>query len=132
MKYVDLVNIQQGTDSVRRFSRGNTLPLVCLPNAMNMFAPQTDSSRGPWYYHPNDRSFEGVRLTHQPSPWAGDFSYICFLPQNDKLYVDPALRWSGFRPENSVLKPYLMEYYLLRYKTLFRLAPTERGAIMSI
>ena len=132
MKYVDLVNIKQGTNSSRRFSQGNTLPLVCLPNAMNMFAPQTDSSRGPWYYHPTDRSFEGVRLTHQPSPWAGDFSHICFLPQNDKLYVDPALRWSGFRPENAVLKPYLMEYYLLRYRTNFRLAPTERGAIMSI
>ena len=132
MKYLDLVNIKQGTDSVRRFSRGNTLPLVCLPNAMNMFSPQTDSSRGPWYYHPNDRSFEGVRLTHQPSPWAGDFSYVCFLPENEKLYVDPALRWSGFRPENIVLTPYLMEYDLLRYKTHFKLAPTERGAIMSI
>ena len=132
MKYVDLVNIKQGTDSVRRFSRGNTLPLVCVPNSLNMFAPQTDSSRGPWFYHPKDRSFEGVRLTHQPSPWAGDFSYFCFLPQVDKLYVDPALRWSGFRPENSILKPYLMSYDLLRFKTKFRLSPTDTGAIMEV
>ena len=115
MKFVDLVNIKQGSHSVRRFSKGNTLPLVCLPNALNMFAPQTDSSRGPWYYHPQDRSFEGVRLTHQPSPWAGDYSYLCFMPGMDKLFVDPALRWSGFRPQDVVLTPYLMEYELLRY-----------------
>ncbi|MBE5742608.1 MAG: glycoside hydrolase family 92 protein [Clostridiales bacterium] len=132
MKFVDYVNIKQGTDSIRRFSRGNTLPLVCTPNALNMFAPQTDSTRGPWYYHPVDRSFEGVRLTHQPSPWAGDFSCLCFLPQIDKLYVDPALRWSGFRPENAVLTPYYMEYYLLRHRTKFSLAPTDTGAIMTV
>lgn len=132
MKFVDLVNIKQGSNSVRRFSKGNTLPLVCLPNALNMFAPQTDSSRGPWYYHPQDRSFEGVRLTHQPSPWAGDYSYLCFMPGMDKLFVDPALRWSGFRPQDVVLTPYLMEYELLRYKTKFRLTPTDTGAMMSI
>ena len=132
MKFIDLVNIKQGSASCRRFSQGNTLPLVCLPNALNMFAPQTDSTRGPWYYHPSDRSFEGVRLTHQPSPWAGDFSYLCFLPQADKLIVDPALRWSGFRPEKVTLKPNLMEYELLRYKTVFKLSPTETGAIMTV
>lgn len=132
MKYINLVNVKQGTQSARRFSRGNTLPLVCLPNAMNMFAPQTDSSRGPWYYHPQDRSFEGVRLTHQPSPWAGDFSYLCFMPEAGNLVTDPALRWSGFRPENITLKPNLMEVDLLRYKTNFKLTPTERGAMMQI
>ena len=132
MKFIDLVNIKQGSDSMRRFSHGNTLPLVCLPNALNMFAPQTDSSRGAWYYHPKDRSFEGVRLTHQPSPWAGDYSYVCFLPAADKLIVDPALRWSGFRPENVTLKPNLMEYDLLRFKTHFKLAPTDTGAIMRV
>ena len=132
MKFIEFVNIKQGTQSSRRFSRGNTLPLVCLPNALHMFAPQTDTTRGPWYYHPNDRSFEGVRLTHQPSPWTGDYSYLCFLPETDKLVVDPKLRWSGFRTENTVLKPNLMEYDLLRYKTKLRLSPTQSGAIMSI
>ena len=127
-----MVNIKQGSLSARRFSRGNTLPLVCLPNAVNMFAPQTDSTRGPWFYHPADRSFEGVRLTHQASPWVGDFSYLCFLPAADKLVVDPALRWSGFRPENVTLKPHLMEFDLLRTKTKFQLVPTDTGGIMRI
>ena len=119
MSLIDFVNIKHGTASARRFSQGNTSPLVCLPNALNMFAPQTDSSSGPWFFHPKDRSFEGVRLTHQPSPWAGDYSHLCFLPEMDRLFVDPALRWSGFRPENVTLTPYLMEYDLLRYKTFF-------------
>ena len=132
MKRIDLVNIKQGSKSVRRFSRGNTLPLVCRPNALSMFAPQTDSSRGPWFYHPEDRSFEGVRLTHQASPWVGDYSYICFMPEIDELVTDPALRWSGFRPEKAVLRPNLMEYELLRTRTKFRLAPTNSGAIMTV
>lgn len=132
MKFVDIVNIKQGSASVRRFSHGNALPLVCMPNALHMFAPQTDSTRGPWYYNPQDRSFEGVRLTHQASPWVGDYSYLCFLPEADKLVTDPALRWSGFHPEKATLKPYLMEYELLRYRTLFKLAPTDTGAIMSV
>ena len=68
-KYLEYVNIKQGTDSQARFSNGNTLPLTCLPHAHAMFAPQTNNYRGAWFYHPADRSFEGIRLTHQASPW---------------------------------------------------------------
>ena len=42
-KYLDYVNIRQGTDSQARFSNGNTLPLTCLPHAHAMFAPQTNN-----------------------------------------------------------------------------------------
>ncbi len=132
MRPIDYVNIKQGTDSNRRFSNGNTLPLVTRPNALAMFAPQTFSDRGVWYYNPNDRCFEGVRLTHQMSPWVGDWSYFCFMPQAEKLYASAFRRWSGFRKEDSVLTPYYLKYYLLRYKTEFELAPTNSGAIMRI
>lgn len=130
--YLDLVNIKQGTDSQMRFSNGNTLPLVTLPHSHAMFAPQTNNFRGAWYYHPKDRSFEGVRLTHQASPWVNDFSYFCFMPQTGTLIADYNNRWSGFRPEKAVLKPNYMQIYLLRYRTSFSLAPTTTGAIMDI
>ena len=62
MRYIDLVNVKQGTASKHRFSNGNTLPLTQLPFAMLGFAAQTENHGG-WYFHPDDRSLEGVRLT---------------------------------------------------------------------
>lgn len=132
MRPIDYVYITQGTDSNRRFSNGNTLPLVTRPNALAMFAPQTFSDRGVWYYNPNDRSFEGIRLTHQMSPWVGDWAYFCFMPQTEKLYSSPFRRWSGFRPEDSVLTPFYLKYDLLRYRTRIELSPTDSGAILRI
>ena len=70
--YLDYVNIQQGTDSTWRFSRGNTLPLTQRPYAMAAFAPQTRGTET-WWYSPHERVVEGIRLTHQPSPWINDY-----------------------------------------------------------
>ena len=94
MKYVDYVNVKQGTASERRFSHGNTLPLTALPHALAMFAPQTSSERGSWFYHPNDKGMEGIRLTHQASPWVRDWAFLCFMPQDEKLVANAFLRWS--------------------------------------
>ncbi len=132
MKLIDLVNIKQGTDSQSRFSNGNTLPLVQLPYGFAAFAPQTNSARGNWFYHPHDRSFEGVRLTRQPSPWIGEQGAICLLPQRDIPYERPGMRWSGIRPCDAVLKPHYMKYDLLRCRALFELTPTNSGACLRV
>ena len=47
---------------------------------MAAFAPQTASDSS-WFYHPSARAFEGVRITHQPSPWIADYGTVIFLPQ---------------------------------------------------
>ena len=46
MGYIQYVNIKQGSDSVNRFSNGNTLPLVQQPFGFAAFVPQGDASRG--------------------------------------------------------------------------------------
>ena len=132
MKLTDLVNIKQGTDSHNRFSNGNTLPLVQLPYGFASFAPQTNSTRGNWFYHPADRSFEGVRLTRQPSPWIGEQGAICLLPQRDIPYESPGMRWSGIRPQDAILKPYYIKYDLLRVRAEFELTPTNSGACIRV
>ena len=78
MKYIPLVNIKQGTKSIHRYSNGNTLPLVQLPFAMCGFSAQTKYEGG-WYYYPDHRFLEGVRLTHQPSPWINDYGTFLSL-----------------------------------------------------
>ncbi len=133
MKYCNLVNTKQGSKSVHRFSSGNTLPLVQLPFGMTAFAPQTVEDNIRWYYHPDSHSLEGIRLTHQPSPWIADYGAMVFLPQNKMMGgADGEARWSGYRPEEAILTPYYLKTRFLRSRCDFELAPTERGAVIKL
>ena len=131
MKYLPFVNIKQGSDSVHSFSNGNTLPLTQLPFAMAAFAPQT-SGESSWFYHPRARVLEGVRLTHQPSPWIADYGTVLFHPQKRGPQFDPVRRRSGFRPEEAVLQPHYMKLRFLKSRSVFELVPTLRGGMMRI
>jgi predicted alpha-1,2-mannosidase len=132
MRCLDYVNIKQGTKSVPRFSNGNTLPMTQMPFGMGGFVPQTTSDRGNWFFYPEDRSLEGVRLTHQPSPWVGDYGCITFMPQEGEVYSNVNNRWSGYRPEEAVVRPDYLKLDFLRYNAVLELAPTERGAAIKI
>ncbi len=132
MKKIDLVNVKMGTRSTPRYSNGNTLPFTQRPWAMAGFAPQTSSERGPWYYYPDDRSIEGVRLTHQPSPWIRDYGNLVLMPQSGKPFMTPGDRWSGYMPEKTILRPDYMFIEFLRYGTSLELTPTYRGASIKL
>lgn len=127
MDFVNYVNIRQGTKSVPRFSHGNTLPLLQRPNGFAVFAPQTNSDRGAWFYHPEDRSFEGIRLTHQPSPWIGDWGAITLTAQLETPYSTFSQSWSGFDPKEATFTPYYMKCLLKRPEAVLELTPTEYG-----
>ena len=127
----DFVNTKQGTASVPRFSSGNTLPLVQMPNGMAAFSPQTGGDSR-WYYHPDARSLEGVRLTHRPSPWIGDYGSISFMPCFTGTPSNVSDRWSGYRPGDAVLTPYYMKLHFLRYRATLELTPSERGAMVKM
>lgn len=87
-----------GTNSKYEFSNGNTLPYTGVPFGQNYFAVQTNGSNGSWWFNPHSKTFEGFRITHQPSPWMGDFSNIVVLPFSDskKNIYNPY--YSIFRP----------------------------------
>ena len=131
MKYIPFVNIKQGSASIHRFSHGNTLPLTQRPFAMAAFAPQTNSDVR-WFYHPSHRSLEGVRLTHQPSPWIADYGSFLMMPQRGAVKSGAGERWSGYRPEEAVLQPHYMKLGFLRSRSTFELAPSERGAAVRV
>ena len=133
MDCIKYVNIKQGTKSSRRFSNGNTLPLVQRPFGFASFSPQTDSTADKsWFYHPDDRGFEGIRLTHQPSPWISDHGAIVIHVQSEEPYMLPFARWSGFEPEKTCLYPHYMRYYLTRSCATLELTPTEYGACIRV
>ena len=132
MNFTKYVNIKQGTKSVMRFSNGNTLPLVQKPFGFASFAPQTDSTRGAWFYHPEDNCIEGIRLTHQPSPWINDYGTMVVMPQSDMPKMRNFARWSGFNKSKTVLEPHYMSYYIYRSSAAFELTPTTYGAVMRV
>ncbi len=136
---LELVNVRQGTRSTMRFSNGNTLPLTQLPFGMASFAPQTCAGRGQtlthgggWYFHPDDRSLVGIRITHQISPWINDYGQIVLFPHIGGITNDYSRTWSGFRQEQTELCPHCIETTFLRSRTRFSLAPTERGAKIAL
>lgn len=69
-----------GTNSTFEFSNGNTLPYTGVPFGQNYFSVQTKGKNGAWWFNPNAKNFEGFRLTHQASPWMGDYASILILP----------------------------------------------------
>ncbi|MDR6550611.1 GH92 family glycosyl hydrolase [Paenibacillus qinlingensis] len=132
MDVLHYVNPLQGTASTFRFSNGNTLPLVARPFGMTAWSPQTDEGGGGWFFHPSHRHLEGIRLTHQPSPWIGDYGHLTIMPQTGPLALEAAKRSSSFRSEEMTVRPDYFRVRLQRYNTLFELSPTERCASMRI
>ena len=131
MKYLKYVNALQGTKNHPRFSNGNILPLTQLPFAMASFAPQT-SGANQWWFDPTLPSVEGIRLTHQPSPWINDYGTLLFAPGWGVKYDDAQRGWSGYRVDKAQICPDYINIRFLRSRAEFELVPTVRGAVCRI
>ena len=128
MGYLNYVNTKMGTDSKMELSRGNTLPLCQLPFGMCAFCPETEIPRNTsaWFYNPNKNYIDGVRLTHQPSPWIGDYGTFLFMVNKEKINKPIPVHFT-----DETLKP-----HYLRYKfengTEIELTPSVRGGAFKV
>ena len=130
---LDLVNVFCGGDSTERFSTGNTYPAVAVPWGMNAWAPQAASGMGTrWFYERRPSQgvglCEGIRCTHQPSPWIRDYAHFTLLPMNE-----PPSRWtaemaSSYRHDEEVGRPDYYKVRLVRYGVTVEVTPTCRCA----
>lgn len=127
---LELVNVLQGTMSTRVFSRGNTLPIACLPFGMAHWTLQSDSDTA-WMFHPGGRRLQGFRCTHQLSPWLSDYGHATFLPVSGNPDPDPNSRSCSWLPEKAILRPYSFRLRLPRYEADVEMIPTERCALLS-
>ena len=123
--FISKVNPLQGTASDETFSTGNTLPLVARPFGMHHWTLQT--ANGPWLFHPSHRQLYGVRLTHQPSPWMGDYSNLLVTPFHGPAQEAIAHQASAYQLGNC--HPHFLKLEMLRYGITCEMSPTERGAI---
>jgi len=106
------------------------LPLVQRPFGFASFAPQTHCDRGSWYYHPDDRSIEGIRLTHLPSPWLGDYGKLCIFAERGSDKTNNGIFWSYYDNKNVIFEPAYLKADVTRGRYSVEVAPTNSAVIM--
>jgi predicted alpha-1,2-mannosidase len=127
---VDWVNLLQGAASTPDFSRGNTLPIAALPFGMAHWALQSHDDT-PWMFQPGARRIQGLRCTHQLSPWLSDYGHAAFLPFRGDIHPQAAARASSYAVEQAHLAPHTLQLFLLRYRAHIELVPTDRCAVLT-
>lgn len=125
IKYLNYVNIKKGTKSEFRYSNGNTLPLVQRPFGMAHVAIQTKGGDA-WWYDPDAKYIEGLRITNQSSPWLSDYGTVLISPQADVLFENYGNNWSACRSENTKMAPHFLHAEFLRQRCTLEAAVSER------
>jgi putative alpha-1,2-mannosidase len=127
------IDTRHGTANQYSFSNGNCLPYTGVPFGMNYFSPQTTDQKGSWWFHPEDHTFQGYRLTHQPSPWMGDFSHLLFTPVSGK-FTERSLfhTQSSYRPAESIFRPTHLSIKQLRYDIQSTIIPSMYGGVLTM
>lgn len=130
---LETIDTRFGTASKHAFSRGNTLPYTGVPFGMNYFVPQTSDQEGSWFFDPHLPIFQGIRLTHQPSPWIGDYSWLLLTPVTGEISGDTLFhRQSSYNLDRAIFNPHYLRIFSDRYQIETQLAPTCYGASIQL
>ena len=130
---LESIDTRFGTASKHAFSRGNTLPYTGVPFGMNYFVPQTSDQEGSWFFDPHLPIFQGVRLTHQPSPWIGDYSWLLLTPVAGEISGDTLFhRQSSYNLDRAIFNPHYLRIFSERYQIETQLTPTCYGASIQL
>ena len=129
MSYYRYVNTKMGSFNHERYSNGNCYPACAVPHGMNFFSIQTSGANN-WFYSPMDKSFEGIRLTHLPSPWLPDYNKLLIWGARGESDNDTHQYWSSFDNRKNIIEPayILIEPHRDNYK--IELTPTNSCAIL--
>jgi predicted alpha-1,2-mannosidase len=95
---------------------------------MATWTPQTGEMQ--WIYTYQDEKFQGLRLTHQPSPWMGDYGQFSLMPMTGKLITDDRKRSSAYKHANEVSTPYYYSAYLDDYQIRAEVSPGTRTGML--
>ncbi|MBQ3659034.1 MAG: GH92 family glycosyl hydrolase, partial [Bacteroidales bacterium] len=129
---VDQVNALVGTMSQPFFSQGNIYPAIGRPWGTHLWTPQTAPNRDTWTYTYTANKIRGIKMTHQPSPWVGDYGQFSLMPVTTAPVVTDEERASWFTHKAEIAKPYYYNVFLAEHETTFELTPTMRAARVRI
>ncbi|ANQ52414.1 glycoside hydrolase family 92 protein [Flammeovirga sp. MY04] len=123
------VSTQVGTLSDFKLSTGNTYPAVATPWGMNFWTPQTNENGDGWAYMYQKDSINGLKQTHQPSPWINDYAAFSIFPMVGEVKFKEKERQSKYSHETEIAKPHYYKVELESYNTTAEVTPTTRGAV---
>ncbi len=131
------VDTRRGTNSSSAFSRGSNEAIAAVPNGFNFLVPLTDAaaqSREYAYQQDNDAAnrtpFQGLGVSHEPSPWMGDRNQFSVMPvDGDHPSGDPKKRAATFSHRNETAQP---DYYGVKLDNGIKaeMTPSNRGMVM--
>ncbi|MGI9427805.1 MAG: GH92 family glycosyl hydrolase [Bythopirellula sp.] len=127
---LQLVNPLQGSNSRRELSTGNTYPAVGVPRGMTYWTPQTSDGR--FIFDHSESEICGIRATHAPSPWMGDYGHFDIFPIVGPLQTTPQLRGSAYDPEQSVFAPHRGRVRLLSHGVDLNFSASSRCAVFEM
>lgn len=130
---LEQIDTRYGSNNCHAYSNGNTLPYTGLPFGMNYFVPQTTDSQGSWFFNPTIPLFQGIRLTHQASPWIGDYAWLLLTPVTGKITQASLFhRQSSYRLNEAIFQPHHLAIHSERYQIRTDLVPTTYGACLKL
>src|SRR3546814_9260408 len=109
-----------GTDSSYRLSYGNTYPAVAVPFGMNSWTPVTGEPGSGWGYTYDGEKINGIKQTHQPSPWMHDYAAFSLFAETGPLKIreDERASWLSHKAEEA--RPYSYKVSLADYDEIGR------------
>ncbi|WP_439654302.1 GH92 family glycosyl hydrolase [Sphingomonas mali] len=125
---VDLINPLMGTDSDHALSYGNTYPAIAVPWGMNFWTPVTGKMGSGWGYTYASKKINGIKQTHQPSPWMNDYAALALFAETGPLKIEQEDRASWFSHKAEEARPYGYKVYLADYDVTAEVTPTARAA----
>lgn len=126
---IENIDTRHGTNNSSDFSHGNTLPYTGVPFGMNYFCAQTTDEDTSWFFKPTDHNYSGIRLTHQPSPWIGDFQQLVFTAISESVDITDLNTISGsYDPERAIFQPNYLRIHDQRYDVTSELTASAYGA----
>lgn len=126
--YTSYVNPLIGSDSEFSFSNGNTYPAIAQPWGMHFWAPQTSTAGDGWFYKYDDYKINGIKQTHQPSPWLNDYGSFALMATVGETGFLEEDRESWFSHKAEHAKPHHYSVYLADYHTTLELTTSSRAA----
>jgi predicted alpha-1,2-mannosidase len=126
----DLVDTRRGSNSDSSYSRGNTFPGTTVPNGFNFWTPVTNGNSDSWLYEYKSPTVQGFGISHQPSPWIGDYGQLQVMPMTGAVKSTPDARKSTFIHANEVAQAHYYKTQLDTYGITAEMTPTDHAGVM--
>ncbi len=131
---VELVDLLRGVlPNDPSLSRGNVLPILARPRGMAHWVPASSSKLDDLYFvNPALPHFAGIRCTHQPSPWIGDYGQFLLGAKIEGFGGEPMLLLKQAKLRPHVFHGEIANYCAKDGCASIIFSPSEHGGVLRV